>query len=137
MTQHLLKLADAIWNPGDMSLVRADGNTVRLSSKARETLACLADAAGDVVTRETLVNTVWPQGTPEDTAIPRVIDELREAIGDREKTVLCSVGDGGYQVRGRWVAIPSPPRASGPHWAWYVTGAVVLLGLLWVVTRGR
>lgn len=137
MTSQLLKLGDTIWNPGDLSLVGPEGDTVRLTNKARDTLASLADAAGDVVANETLANTIWPETQVEKETISRVVAELREALGDRDEMILRTVPGTGFQLMGRWVEIPAPPTSSaGPHWAWYVAAGVVVLGILWVVTRG-
>ena len=45
---------------GARTLLR-DGNRIPLGSKAFEVLTCLVINAGDVVTKEQLLKTVWPE----------------------------------------------------------------------------
>ncbi|HET9706318.1 MAG TPA: winged helix-turn-helix domain-containing protein [Vicinamibacterales bacterium] len=55
---------------------------VRLEPKVMQVLETLADAAGDVVTRDALVAKVWPDVHVSDDVLHRAIRELRRAFGD-------------------------------------------------------
>ena len=55
---------------------------VRLPPKAAAVLWCLATQAGQVVTRETLHNTVWAETVVSDAVLTVCIREVRRALGD-------------------------------------------------------
>jgi Tol biopolymer transport system component/DNA-binding winged helix-turn-helix (wHTH) protein len=55
---------------------------VRIEPKVMQVLETLADATGDVVTREALVARVWPDVHVSDDVLHRAIRELRRAFGD-------------------------------------------------------
>lgn len=62
-----------------------DGPTgrVRVEPKAMAVLVMLADAAGAVVTREALIQKVWPRGFVTDDVLTRCISQLRKSLGDQ------------------------------------------------------
>jgi TolB-like protein/Tfp pilus assembly protein PilF len=55
---------------------------VRVEPKAMAVLLTLAEAAGKVVSREALVQAVWPRGFVTDDVLTRCIGQLRRALGD-------------------------------------------------------
>jgi DNA-binding winged helix-turn-helix (wHTH) protein len=136
MTLHVLKLGTATYDPTDMSLTDAQGAAIGLTRKGRALIACLADAAGDAVARETIVNTVWPQVPVEEATIARVVAELREAIGDRDKAVIRTVPKVGYQLVGQWVQ--AGERTAKPRrrrWPWVALAAILALVTLRALSR--
>ena len=58
------------------------GTSVRVEPKVMEVLLCLAEAPGEVVTRETLLGRVWPDVTVSDDALSLAVSKLRKALGD-------------------------------------------------------
>jgi TolB-like protein/DNA-binding winged helix-turn-helix (wHTH) protein len=66
-----------------------DGETQHLEPKVMDVLVCLAGHAGELVTRQQLLETVWNAGTGSDEQLTRAIGELRRAFGD-------SPGDSSY-----------------------------------------
>jgi len=134
MTQFLLSLGTAIYDPDDMSLTGPDGLAIDLSRKAREVLACLADAAGDVVARETLVSTVWAEVAVEETAIARAVAELRHALGDSDRTVVVAQPRAGYQLQGTWVARPAPPAPPRSRSRLWLVLGVLAAGMVLAAT---
>jgi Tol biopolymer transport system component/DNA-binding winged helix-turn-helix (wHTH) protein len=62
--------------------VRRGDQIVRLEPKVMQVLVCLAEHAGDVVTRETLIARVWPDVFVTDDVLHRAIRELRRVFGD-------------------------------------------------------
>jgi DNA-binding winged helix-turn-helix (wHTH) protein len=74
-------LADKLIDPGSNSIV-SDGETIHVEPKAMRVLVLLADNAGQVVTRETLEDTVWTDMIVGPDALTNTVIKLRRALGD-------------------------------------------------------
>jgi len=77
-------LADKLIDPGSNSIV-SDGETIHVEPKAMRVLVSLADNAGQVVTRETLEDTVWADMIVGPDALTNTVIKLRRALGDNAK----------------------------------------------------
>src|ERR1700678_1307549 len=73
-----------------------DGKQVPLGSKAFEVLTCLVMHAGEVVTKDELLKTVWPESFVEEGNLSQHIFTLRKALGDRSRFIVTVPGRG-YQ----------------------------------------
>jgi DNA-binding winged helix-turn-helix (wHTH) protein len=60
-----------------------DGEAIRIGAKAFAVLRCLLTQAGQLVTKETLLETVWPETVVGEAVLTVVIRELRQALGDQ------------------------------------------------------
>ena len=58
------------------------GAMVPLSPKLVQVLACLADARGELVTRELLLDRFWPDVNVTDNTLTRAIADIRHALDD-------------------------------------------------------
>jgi DNA-binding winged helix-turn-helix (wHTH) protein len=67
------------------SLLR-DGVPVSLSPKLVQVLACLAEARGELVTRELLLERFWPDVIVTDNTLTRAVADIRKALGDEADT---------------------------------------------------
>ena len=63
-----------------------DGAMVPLSPKLVQVLACLADARGELVTRELLLDRYWPSLTVTDNTLTRAIADIRKVLDDDPAT---------------------------------------------------
>ncbi len=74
---------------------------VRLEPKAMEVLAVLAKHQGQVVTRDQLLDEVWPGVIVGDAALTQVVIKLRKALGDdaQEPTFIETIPKRGYRLR--------------------------------------
>ncbi|WP_158823178.1 winged helix-turn-helix domain-containing protein [Granulicella sp. S156] len=72
------------------------GKRIPLGSKAFEVLVCLLVHAGEVVSKEMLLNTVWPESFVEESNLAQHIFALRKALGDRAGYIV-TVSGRGYQ----------------------------------------
>ncbi len=72
------------------------GKPVPLGSKAFEVLTCLVMNAGEVVTKDELLKTVWPESFVEEGNLSQHIYALRRALGDRAAYIVTIPGRG-YQ----------------------------------------
>lgn len=62
--------------------VTRDGRPVDLTPKLLDLLLLLADHAGTLVTKETLLDALWPGANVTDNALTQAVSELRQALGD-------------------------------------------------------
>jgi DNA-binding winged helix-turn-helix (wHTH) protein/predicted ATPase len=56
---------------------------IRIGAKAFAVLRCLLTQAGHLVTKDTLLETVWPEAVVGEAVLTVVIRELRQALGDQ------------------------------------------------------
>jgi DNA-binding winged helix-turn-helix (wHTH) protein len=94
---------------------------VRVEPKVMSVLEALADTPGEVVTRELLVEKVWPGVFVSDDVVHRAIRELRRAFGDdtAHPTYVETIRKRGYrliplQLRPGRCPKRSPPPAPPP-----------------------
>src|ERR1043165_2950164 len=82
--RHLYKFDSFIVDVEEQVLLR-DGRMVPLTPKVFETLLLLVQHQGSVVTKQTILNTVWPDVFVEESNITFNITKLRKALGDTRK----------------------------------------------------
>ncbi|MDH5834299.1 winged helix-turn-helix domain-containing protein [Luteimonas kalidii] len=63
-------------------VARADGGSLRITIKAMQVLLALAERRGTVVSREALLERVWPDTMPTDDVVTQAVAQLRKAFGD-------------------------------------------------------
>lgn len=101
-----------------------------LEPKVMDLLCLLAEAEGEVVSRETMAGRIWPGVTVNDDALGRCVWKLRRALGDPARTprYVATVPKRGYRLLEPAVPqrLPAPVRAV-PKWIWGVAGALLLL----------
>ena len=68
-------------DPRGRSLTR-DGVPIALGGRALDVLAVLAQAAGETVSKDDLLDRVWPGLTVEENNLQVQISTLRKALGD-------------------------------------------------------
>ena len=92
--------------------LNADGREVRLEPKLMAVLAYLARAHGRIVTKDELLERVWPRRYVVEGVLKRAVSELRRSLGDdaRSPRYIETV----YKVGYRLVTMPAPlPPAGG------------------------
>lgn len=67
----------------DQNRLIGSGSDIRLTPRTMEVLVCLAESAGQVVTRQDFSERVWRPAIVTDDALTRCISELRRNLGDR------------------------------------------------------
>jgi DNA-binding winged helix-turn-helix (wHTH) protein len=81
----------------DGSLLVRDGVAIALAPKVLQILLVLVQHAGEVVRKEHLLQTVWPDSFVEDTGLTRNISLLRRALGDDGQHFVVTVARVGYR----------------------------------------
>jgi DNA-binding winged helix-turn-helix (wHTH) protein/Tfp pilus assembly protein PilF len=91
----------------DRRLLFRDQEIVSLPSKALETLLVLVQHSGEVVSKEVLMNTVWPDAFVEEGNLSQNIHVLRRVLGEtaNEHRYIITVPGLGY----RFVALVDVP----------------------------
>jgi len=124
--------------------LRVNGEVVELEPKPIEVLHQLLLRAGQVVTKEDLLDSVWPGLMVVDGSLATAVSKLRKALGDDESSLLLTVPRVGYRLgvpvrmtlntsAAPEVMHPAPPQAHvqlagvGRMWKWTATAALVLL----------
>ena len=75
------KIGDWLVQPS-LDRIARDGTEVRLRPQVMNPLVCLAHGRGRTVSREQILEAVWPDQSVAGTSIARCVAELRKAIGD-------------------------------------------------------
>jgi DNA-binding winged helix-turn-helix (wHTH) protein len=81
-------LAHAAYRFGPFHVDRAayrvtrDGDPLELTPKLLDLLLHLLDNAGQLVTKEALLDALWPGANVTDNALTQAVSELRQALGD-------------------------------------------------------
>lgn len=76
-----------------------DGAVRRISLKALDVLLVLARQPGKVVSREHLLETIWPDTLPSDEVVTQAIGQLRRAFGDgRPAEYIETIAKHGYRL---------------------------------------
>jgi DNA-binding winged helix-turn-helix (wHTH) protein/Tol biopolymer transport system component len=116
-----LRIGDYIVDLSLREITRADGGgeAVRITLKAQGVLMVLVANAGKVVSREALLEWVWPDTMPGDDVVTQAIAQLRRAFGDsRSRTVyIDTISKHGYRLTMpvEWCLVDADRAASPPR----------------------
>jgi TolB-like protein/DNA-binding winged helix-turn-helix (wHTH) protein len=81
-------------------IVQCGDQRLHVEPKVMDVLQCLARRAGDIVTRDELMNSVWGGTIVTDDVLTRCISELRTLLGDtdRERRFIRTIPKRGYSL---------------------------------------
>jgi DNA-binding winged helix-turn-helix (wHTH) protein len=71
-----------------LNSISCRNTTVRLEPKVMDVLICLAQHVGETLSKQTLLDTVWPGTFVTDDVLTHSISELRRAFGDDARKPL-------------------------------------------------
>ena len=80
--------------------VSVGDTSVQLEQKVMAVLVCLAEHAGEAVTRQQLIDWVWDEGFVADNTITHAVAELRKSLGDcaRKPMFIETIHRRGYRL---------------------------------------
>src|SRR5262245_37651086 len=81
--------------------LRSHGVPVELGGRAFEIIAELVKSAGELVTKNDLMNRVWPGAVVEDNALQVHVAAIRKALGPDRRMLKTAFGRG-YRLLGSW-----------------------------------
>jgi DNA-binding winged helix-turn-helix (wHTH) protein/tetratricopeptide (TPR) repeat protein len=76
--------------------LRGPAGRAELRPKSFEVLRYLVEHAGRVVTKDEMIDAVWPDVTVTDDSLTRCISDARRALGDRNQRIIKTVPRRGY-----------------------------------------
>jgi adenylate cyclase len=79
------------------SSLRTADRDVELRPKSFEVLCYLVENAGRLVTKEELIEAIWPDVIASDQVLAHCVSEARAAIGDGDLTIIKTVPRRGYR----------------------------------------
>ena len=100
----VIETFDRIWRFADYEFdemsreLRAKGRVVELESKPLDILVQLLLHAGEVVTKDELLESVWPDVTVVDGSLATAVSKLRKAMGDEDHPAIVTVPRVGYRL---------------------------------------
>jgi TolB-like protein/DNA-binding winged helix-turn-helix (wHTH) protein/Tfp pilus assembly protein PilF len=105
--------------PG-LNAVSHNGESIHLAPKVMGVLVCLAQHAGQSVSKEDLLQTVWPGTFVGDDVLKGSISELRRVLEDdaREPTIIQTIPKRGYRLVAPMQPVkeaPETPTESRPE----------------------
>ncbi|MCU1270874.1 MAG: hypothetical protein JWN74_2168 [Acidobacteriaceae bacterium] len=97
-----------------LDAITRNGATIHIEPKVMEVLVCLAQRPGELLSKETLLHTVWPDTFVTDDVLTRCISELRRVFEDdaREPRVIQTIPKRGYRLLTRVPLANGAPAAS-------------------------
>src|ERR1700720_4426237 len=87
-----------------------DGRPVELGGRAFDVLMALVEAPGAVVSKDALMNRVWPDRIVEENSLQSQIAALRRAFA-ADRDLIRTIAGRGYQFTGVIRTISSRPSA--------------------------
>jgi adenylate cyclase len=77
--------------------LRAADRSVHVRPKAVEVLHYLVENANRLVTKEELIQAIWPNVIVTDQVLTHCVSEVRQAIGDSQQNIIVTVPRRGYR----------------------------------------
>jgi serine/threonine protein kinase/DNA-binding winged helix-turn-helix (wHTH) protein/Tfp pilus assembly protein PilF len=83
-----------------LNRICSEGNEITVEPKVMEVLVCLARHPEEVMSKERILHTVWPDVFVTDTVLKRAIFELRRAFGDdvQNPSFIETIAKKGYRL---------------------------------------
>lgn len=94
-------------------LQTVEGQKVDLRSQSAEVLSVLAARPGDIVSKDTLMQAVWPDTFVTDDSLTQCIADIRRALGDDAHVVVETLPKRGYRLNADSLHAADPNAAAG------------------------
>ena len=107
---HPISLPGFVFDPAPPDLRSSAGASLALRPQTLAVLACLAHRAGELVSKDELMRSVWPDVVVTHDSLVQCIAELRKALGDTEHRVIRTGPKRGYRLAAQ--AQPQDPAGS-------------------------
>ncbi|RWN65109.1 MAG: tetratricopeptide repeat protein [Mesorhizobium sp.] len=75
-----------------------EGKAVNLRSQSAEVLSVLATRPGEIVSKDALMQAVWPDTFVTDDSLTQCIADIRRALGDDEHAIVETLPKRGYRL---------------------------------------
>lgn len=114
-----LKSAETITFRGFVFLTKSkelrtvEGKAVSLRSQSAEVLSVLAARPGEIVSKDALMQAVWPDTFVTDDSLTQCIADIRRALGDDAHVIVETVPKRGYRLNADPSDAAAPNAAAG------------------------
>ncbi len=81
-----------------LNLMVCGSTTRHLEPKAMQVLVLLSEHHGEVLSKDTLLNKVWPDTFVSEQVLTNAIWQIRQALGEKSKTYIQTVPKSGYRL---------------------------------------
>lgn len=119
MLEHGFSFEQWVVTPADRVVSGPYGET-KLEPRVMDVFVCLAERAGDVVSRNELIDKVWRGAVVGDEVLSRCVYQIRRALGETSRDVryLETVPKAGYRLNAAVVdmADSAEATAAAGHW---------------------
>jgi len=104
------------------------GEEARLEPKVMDVLVCLIEAEGAVVSKDDILDRVWPDAVVEEAALSRCVSELRRALGDDAKSprYVETLPKRGYRLTAPVRSAEGTGRSWQLAWPWVLAASIAL-----------
>ena len=110
----LYRFADFTLDPL-AGIIRQGDNEIDLRSKSAEVLTYIVERHGRLVTRDELMQAIWPDVAVNDESLTRCIADIRKALCDEQQQFIRTVPRRGYifavPVTAPLLEFPHPPQS--------------------------
>jgi len=113
--------SSGVWSFGRAELddyrheLRVDGHPVPLEAKPYSLLRVLVQRAGETLSKDELIDTVWPGRVVTEGVLAKCVTKLRSALGDDEQQIIRTVHGYGYRLAAEVTAHVA--ATSGQSWS--------------------
>jgi TolB-like protein/DNA-binding winged helix-turn-helix (wHTH) protein/tetratricopeptide (TPR) repeat protein len=110
--------------------IHVPGRTAHVAPKSMAVLEVLARANGAVVSRNDILDEVWPGAAVTDDVLTHCIVELRKAFDDsaQDPKVIQTIPKKGFRLIAKVAPVEPQPAGSRSSWRYAVAVTVLLLG---------
>lgn len=101
------------FDPNTLQLTDNSGDQVTLRTQSAEVLAMLVARAGEVVSKDDILDTVWKDTFVTDDSLVQCIADIRRALSDTQHEIIQTFPKKGYRLNGA-ADVPAPNPVSAP-----------------------
>lgn len=94
----ILQLGKAIYSPSEELLSDLSGVSVHLRPQSLKVLKTLAEKHGEIISKDELIDVVWPNVTVSDDSLTQCVADIRKVLGDKERLILRTIPKVGYAL---------------------------------------
>jgi TolB-like protein len=91
--------------------LRMADRDIDLRPKSFDVLCCLVERAGQLVTKDEILQKVWPDLSVSDYSLTRCVSDIRLSLDDREQRIVKTIPGRGY-ILAAPIARPAPDRTA-------------------------
>ena len=107
---HEFRLGEWLVEP-DLNRIQCSHRSVAVEPKVLDVLVCLAERAGQVLSKDQIIRRVWPGTYVSEGILSYSISELRRALGDdaRNPRFIETISRKGYRLIAPVTQLDAPP----------------------------